>query len=310
MAIKSFRSLLHMLFLSQLALAPVYCWAENLKVAVVLSDNSAPYLSFADALGKNLPVGVQATVLEHPDQLSIDKSRADLIIAVGLNATELAARQSSVPVLAVMVSRTGYDELLAQVTHQKNPKHISAIYLDQPWGRQLDFLHAAFPGKLRIGLLYTLDARIAGLHGEISRRGDSLVSRPVHSSSELFTQLEAVLVASDVLLAIPDSALYNSSNIRNILLTSYRLNIPLIGISKAYVNAGALSAIFSTPEQLAEQARATVSAFSQTRRLPEPQYPSDFTIEINAHVARSLKIELPSREAILSQMDKIRVHKR
>ena len=42
---------------------------------------------------------------------------------------------------------------------------------------------------------------------------------------------------------------------RNILLTSYRRGVPLVGLSQAYVNAGALAAIFSTTEQLAEQTR-------------------------------------------------------
>jgi ABC-type uncharacterized transport system substrate-binding protein len=111
-----------------------------------------------------------------------------------------------------------------------------------------------------------------------------------------------MLNSSDVLLAVPDSEIYSSSNVRNILLTSYRHKVPLIGISQAYVNAGALGAIFSTPEQLAEQAGNIISSFFRERKLPGPQYPASFGIALNLQVARSLGIELDSPEAIRGRM--------
>jgi ABC-type uncharacterized transport system substrate-binding protein len=284
--------------------------AENLKVLVVLSDTSAPYQSFATALNNSLPALMRPTVLEHPEQLSHDVPQADLIVAVGMNATELAAAQTSIPVLAVMVPRVGYEELRA--APKKIIRSIAAIYLDQPWARQLDFWRAALPDRRRLGLLHTPDTHIdvARLRQDVGLRGGSLVAQPVLSADELFERLESVLASSDVLLAIPDSMIYNSSNIRNILLTSYRHGVPLIGLSQAYVNAGALCAIFSTPEQLAGQASATLISFARTGQLPEAQYPAAFTIAVNQQVARSLGIAVPSAEEIRNQMDKAkeRVH--
>lgn len=294
------------ILLCLLVLCPISCWAENLKALVVLSDDSAPYQAFATALNQNLPVSMQATVLEHPEQLSHDVPQADLIVAVGMKATELATAQTGIPVLAVMIPRMGYEELLAQASQKKNTRTISAIYLDQPWVRRIDFWHAALPDRRRIGLLHSPDTHIdvARLRHDVVQRGGTLVTQPVRSAEELFSRLESVLASSDVLLAIPDSMIYSSSNIRNILLTSYRLGVPLIGFSQAYVNAGALCAIFSTPEQLAEQAGATVISFARTGRLPEPQYPAAFTIAVNQQVARSLGIAVPSPEAIRNRMDK------
>lgn len=294
------------LLLCLLVLVPISCWAENLKVLVVLSDNSAPYQFFANALNKSLPASMRATVLEHPEQFSPDVSQADLIVAVGMKATESAVEQADVPVLAAMIPRTAYEELLAQASHKKSTRSISAIYLDQPWVRRIDFWHAALPDRHRIGLLHSPDTHIdvARLRHDVAQRGGTLVAQPVRSAEELFSRLESVLASSDVLLAIPDSMIYSSSNIRNILLTSYRLGVPLIGFSQAYVNAGALCAIFSTPEQLAEQAGATVISFARTGQLPEPQYPAAFTIAVNQQVARSLGIAVPSPEAIRNRMDK------
>ena len=288
-----------------LVLCPIPCWAEDLKVLVVLSDDSAPYQSFASALNSSLPAMVRTTVLEHPGQFSPDVSHADLIVAVGMKATQSAIAQTGIPVLAVMIPRMGYEDLLAQAAPKKITHSISAIYLNQPLARRLDFWRAALPDRRRIGLLHTPDARIdvERLRQDVAQRGGSLVDRQVLSAEELFRGLESVLASSDVLFAIPDSMLYSSSNIRNILLASYRLGVPLIGLSQAYVNAGALCAIFSTPEQLAEQASATVIGFARTGKLPAPQYPVSFTIAVNQQVARSLGVAVPSQEAIRIQMD-------
>ena len=132
----------------------------------------------------------------------------------------------------------------------------------------------------------------------------SLNAQSTRPAENLFATLESVLNSSDVLLVIPDSEIYSSSNVRNILLTSYRYQVPLIGISQAYVNAGALGAIFSIPEQLAGQTVEMIIFFARSRRLPDPQYPVLFSISLNQQVARSLGIALDSPEAIRERMDK------
>ena len=309
-AIKLVRNILFA-WLCLLGLTPL-SWAENLKVWVVLSDNSAPYQSFAQALNNSLPALIQSTVLEHPEQWPTAVPQADLIVAVGMKAAELAVTRSDLPVLAVMIPQAGYEALLAQAAQKKSTHALTAIYLDQPWLRRVDFWHAALPDRHKPGLLYSPETHldVARLRQDVAQRGGTLMARPLRSADELFDRLETVLGGSDVLLAIPDSRIYNSSNIRNILLTSYRHGVPLIGLSQAYVNAGALGAIFSTPEQLAVQASRIVIAFARNKELPEAQYPDEYTIAVNQQVARSLGIEMRSPEAIHSQMDKAQKERR
>lgn len=285
--------------------------AKTLNVSMILSDNSSPYRQFADSFNNALAASkADVHIVEVPLNGSVDELRlstlpgassADLIVAVGSKAAELSVAQVDAPVLAVMVTEAGYQKLRVQ----KSLPTISAIYLNQPWDRQIDFLRAALPERRKIGLLYSPDTHIdiASLHKKVAARGGSLIARPVQSADSLFSALESVLADSAVLLAIPDSTIYNNRNIRNILLTSYRHRVPLVGISKAYVQAGAVCAIFSTPEQLAEQASATVILFSRDGQLPAPQYPAVFTIEVNQLVARSLEIELPSQDEIRGQMN-------
>lgn len=308
---KSCRRLICGMLLFLLMSDPVFCQTESLKVLVVLSDHTAPYLSFAEVLKKALPT-LRITVLENTNQPITDMPTVDLLITVGMKASELAATQSKIPVLAVMIPRAGYENALSHLPAISPPRKMSAIYLDQPWARRIEFWHAVIPERRRIGLLFTQNSNIelTHLHHEVEQRGGSLMMRQVHSNEELFSALESILTNSDVLFAIADNEIYSSSNIRNILLTSYRYRIPLIGLSQAYVNAGALCAIFSTPEQLAIQASRIVISFAQNRELPDAQYPDDYTIAVNPQVARSLGIEMRSPEAIHSQMDKAKEEKR
>lgn len=272
--------------------------ADSLTVSLVLSDSTPPYQQFSSALNKALAASdANVTVIESQAGNGTD---ARLVIAVGVKAMELAIAKSNAPVLGVMIPRMGYEVLTESRSARHRSKAISAIYLDQPWDRQLSFIQAVLPRHKTVGLLYSSDTHIT-----LPRlpRGMSLNAQST-SAENLFAALESVLTNSDVLLVVPDSEIYSSSNVRNILLTSFRHKVPLIGISQAYVNAGAFGAVFSTPEQIAGQAVEVIISFSRSGQLPEPQYPAVFDIALNQRVARSLGIVLDSPEAIRERMGK------
>jgi hypothetical protein len=292
-----FRQSAILLLTSAMALLAGMVQAETLKVRLVLSDSSPPYQQFSTELKKTLAASkADVTLVESQNGNGVD---ARLVIAVGMKAME-PAYQFNTPVLGVMIPKMGYEALLEKHPWHHRAKEVSAIYLDQPWGRQLNFIQATLPRHETIGLLYSSDTHIT-----LPRlpRGMSLNAQST-SAENLFAALENVLDNSDVLLVVPDSEIYSSGNVRNILLTSYRYKVPLIGISQAYVNAGALGAVFSTPEQIAGQTAAAIIAFSRSGKLPEPQYPEWFSIALNQQVARSLGITLDAPETIRERMNR------
>jgi len=276
--------------------------AAPLNVRLLLSDRSPAYLQFSMSLSK-------ALASERADVIVSETgggAQPDLIVAVGMKATEFAITNFTAPVLGAMIPKAGHDSLRERYAAQHRSRPLSAIYIEQPPERQLDFIRAALPGHRRLGLLYSPGARInlQELQSGSVERGLSLVALAVRSNETLFASLDEILNQSDLLLAVPDSAVYNGSNVRNILLTSYRHKVPLVGLSQAYLNAGALCAIFSTPEQIAEQTGTEILLFARSRRLPEAQYPTSFDIGLNRQVARSLGIFLDTPETIRERMNK------
>lgn len=284
-----------------LGFVPAAFSAEALRVLVVQSDNNMLHQTFAKAMAGSLPANIHVSLLQRAEDF--DAQQADLIVTVGVKAADRVAAKTTLPMLAAMMPSNTYADLLAK---RSRTRSISALYLDQPWGRQVAFLRAAMPERHKIGVLHAADTRldIPALHSELARHHATLIVRPLHNADTLFADLEAVLIASEVLLAVPDSAVYNSNNIRNILLTSYRRGIPLVGFSQTYVKAGALCAIFSTPEQLAAQAGAAIVSFANTGKLPDAQYPVLYTIAVNQEVARTLGIAIQSAESLRLQIEK------
>ncbi|OGS90056.1 MAG: hypothetical protein A2X75_03560, partial [Gallionellales bacterium GWE2_58_10] len=253
-----FRQLAILLTASAIALLTNSVQAEALNVRLVMSGSAPPYQQFSAALDKALVENnADVTVIEsQADAASRSNGGAkiDLVIAVGMKATEFAITDFDAPLLSTMIPRTSYEMLREKHSSLRSSNAVSAIYLDQPWDRQLNFIQAALPRHSVVGVLYSPNTPIV-----LPRlpQGMSLNAKSVSSAKTLFATLENILNSSDVLLVIPDSEIYSSSNVRNILLASYRQRVPLIGVSQAYVNAGALCAIFSTPEQLAEQVAKT-----------------------------------------------------
>jgi ABC-type uncharacterized transport system substrate-binding protein len=123
--------------------------------------------------------------------------------------------------------------------------------------------------------------------------GLELVEATVSPDQSLFQSLKKALEEADVLLAVADPQVYNSSSIQNILLSSFRANVPMVAFSPAYVRAGALLSVHVTPTQIGLQAAAISRGVLQGKALPAaPLYSQDFNVAVNEHVARSLGLTL------------------
>lgn len=253
------------------------------------SEDGGAYQDFTNALrnallSQNISLAVTGVNKVIPD--------SGLVIAVGMKAAETVAASDAPFVLNVLVPKVGYEKLLRNFPHRAGSHTFSAIYLEQPVSRQVHLIAAILPDRHRVGLLYsTPPGELEQIRQEMGKRGLRLREKAVGVQSVPET-LQELLQDSDVLLALPDSAIYNGSSIRNILLSAYRSRVPLIGFSSGYVKAGALCAVFSAPEQIAAQVAPLVRQFGETRLLPAAQYPQEFEVMVNEQVAHSLGLHI------------------
>jgi len=283
---QSISRLLAALMLLCVCLTPAH--AASLQVAVVLSDEGVTYREIAATLRKELDTDAFTLTLSNS---SVPTGKADLYVAVGMQATASLA-QSRQPVLSVLTPRAGIRALRPTAA-------LSAIYVEQPLARQLALLSAALPQVHSLGVLYaTPPAELAELEKLSIAAGLTLRTQLVAEPSQLAASLSGLLEKSDALLVLPDAAVYRPDTIRNILLETYRRRVPMIGLSQHYVRAGALCAIYSTPEQIARQAAKAIEYFAATGRLPASQYPEEFEVAVNTRVARSLGLTIKDAEQL------------
>jgi putative ABC transport system substrate-binding protein len=282
----------------------LWCIAPGVQAAgvvVVLSESSSGYVQVRDAVlaeleRSALPTAEVRVVLASDGGAmdSVAAERPRLWLTLGADAlTQVLSRGPRVPVIAALIPRLGFERILAEAGG-KTAQAVSALYLDQPFGRQLDLLRLVLPTSRRVGVLWGPEsvALQRSLTTAMQSHGFEPVYGTVHTEAALFSGLKQALDEVDVLMAVADPLVFNSATVSNILLATYRSRIPVFAFSPAYVKAGALLSLHSTPSQIGVQAAAMVRVATQGVGVPPSQYPNDYVVGVNDYVARSLGLVL------------------
>lgn len=283
--------------------------AQSGEIALILSDSGGVFSEFSEQLQKSLAGSnwrISAVVL--PDNLATAAGvqRATLWLSLGEEATRTALASGKAPALiASLLGRYQFEQLLKEQSFRP-PGGITALVLDQPLARQLLFIDSLLPGKKRLGFLLAseTEARSAQIHQQALNHGFAAEFEAAGDDDSVLPAANRLFARSDAVLALPDSRLFNRSNLRPLMLASFRLQRPLIGYSPAMVQAGAIAALYSTPGQLAEQI-----AHQLVTPHPRPalvQYPENFTFAYNHQAARSLGLDLPEEPALMRTLKKAR----
>jgi ABC-type uncharacterized transport system substrate-binding protein len=285
---------------------PVF--AAAVEIEVVLSDNSSLYTDAARELRQALGADVRCTnTTAEAVERKEKPAAAALIVTLGTRAlgAALAREASAVPVVAALVPRKAFEATVAAAATPSRP--VSAVFLDQPYSRQLNLIRLILPGGSRVGVLAGSDwePQVAALTAVARDLKLTLLREVVNAPRELHPALQRLLGEVDSILALPDASVFNASTLPNVLLTSYRKNQPVFGFSPAYVRAGALAAVFSSPEQNARQAAEMVLRALASGNLPAPQYPRAFWVSVNGTVARSLDLKVPEEAGLVAELQRL-----
>lgn len=274
--------------------------AQASGIVIVSSEASASYVETAEALMVTLErLGVARADIAHNAVHELGgpftgPNAPRLVITLGAEALrQVLARDARVPVIAALIPRSGFERVVKD-SAGRGATHVTALYLDQPFGRQLELVRLVVPSVKRVGVLWGpgSQAQQTALVAALHTRGLQEVGGYVVGGGSLFAGLKDALDDVDVLLAVADPAVYNSSTVAHILLATYRARVPVLAFSPAYVKAGALVSLHTTPVQIGGQAAAMARQMLQSAVLPAPQYPVEFSVTVNAHVARSLELKV------------------
>ena len=232
-----------------------------------------------------------------------------LVIVLG----EQAARKLppiEKPVLYTLLPENFYASLVA-CRIRKCPLNTRqktyALYLDQPGERMLNLLRLLLPNASTVGIIASpFSAHKLDELQKIARQNNlNLLHRTIENERQLPPVLDTLLQKIDVLLALPDPMVHNRNTVPHLLLTTYRYGVPVIGFSRAYVTAGAIAAVYSTPAQIARQ----ISEFTGQFLSPSGgtlraggYYPANFSIAVNDNVAKSMGLSVPDSSQLETKL--------
>ena len=273
---------------------------EEPRIVVLTSSRAAPYeealAGFQQALRQQ---GVRAIF----DVYSLEENTAKvtrvlqdvkqggvaLLLTLGTTATQRARQDiTTVPIIAGLV--LGADEF-------KGAPNVSGVTLEFPVALQLQWLRRFLPTAKTIGVIYNPrenQQKVEAASRVAHELGLRLESQPVRDARELPTALDTLAKKIDVLWGVVDDLVLAPQTAKPILLFSFQNRIPFVGLSTAWVKAGAIYALdwdyTDLGMQCGEMALQVLQG-TQVSALP-PAAPRKVVYALNQKTARHMKIEI------------------
>ena len=273
-----------------------YALTKNTSILILNQSNNV--------FSKKLIGNIKSKIHDKHDGIKIDEKKLndnpgsnklleyDFIITLGNKPAEYALKKNiKKPVLSLLITKKAIE--LLNKTY--NPDHAwSTISLDQPIKRQLLLIKHLLGKNKTIGTIFGpySQKHQKNFIETAASLGLKLIYKNTTVTDQLISSLKSLTSRSDLILAIPDPVAFNRKTIRGILLLTYRRGIPVIGFSKSYVKAGALSAVYSTADQISRQAAEIINNRTDSKSFESKNFePKYFSIAINKQVARTLGIK-------------------
>lgn len=293
-------------------LFPLTAYPDEFSITLIPSSDSIVYTRTINSINNVINkhpenhINIRIISLEEFNKPGFLPSKdTGLLVPIGQVAMKaVISKRNNIPVISTLVTRIGFHEA---INSNKNNKKIGAIFLDQPLKRYLLFTRLALPNNNRLGFLMSREYRNILTVFDSVIKGYSYHLEIHEKDNNLIKSLNKVMNDSDVIVALPDSYIFNRRNTHNILLSTYRKFIPLIGFSRSYIKAGALTGIYSTPELIGKQTGELIIELSDLLNIGTlPRLPAKyFQISVNNKVARSLGLPQLDADTLTNKLKSI-----
>lgn len=270
---------------------------------LIVREDSAVARQTADLLALDAGMAgwtVEIATIAGDRPLAAHADGKQVLVALGSQAFAVALRQAGGrPVIAALLAQTSFDEVAPA-----GGERWSAILLDQPAERWINLIQTAFPGVHQVGMLASSGSTkaVRAMERKMAERRLSLAVEPIASAEEVVPAIERLMPRMGILLALPDPLAHNRNTVQPLLLTTYRAGIPVVAYSESYQQAGAVLALYSTVPQVVAQVIDSLQQVRDGRPLPNQQSPRYFTVGVNAAVARSLGLSLPTSGELTARL--------
>jgi putative ABC transport system substrate-binding protein len=218
-----------------------------------------------------------------------------------LNADDLIVTIGSAAAESIQSANLANPVLFSFTTQSSLPQtagNWAALITEQPLSRLIQTTPPLIENSFKKQILVPVspsNKTIINSAEQLEANGLKLIQIP--DTEKPAKKVDSQLFKSGALIAVKDKHIWSGENARWMLYQAYRNNVPVIGYSKKFLKAGALVAIYSTLDQIAENTAQQISDWSQNQQLQQKGVIfSKYNIEYNKKIARTLKISVPENK--------------
>lgn len=234
----------------------------------------------------------------------IRKRKPSFVLAVGTTAA-LAAKKElmGIPIVFCMVLNPVSSGL---VKYMKSPGgSITGASLDIPLETQYKYIKMLIPDAKSIGVIYNPEETgiLVQEAVRVAKAGNiSLIAKAISSEREVPDAMKSMLDKVDILWSVADGTVFGPQSTQYILLTTLRARMPFMGLSPAFVKAGALMALSCDYADTGKQAAEIAM------RILDGENPGDIPIavprrislHINLRTAKHIGLNVPENAVELA----------
>lgn len=297
------------LFISLVALLPsiTYSHAREL-IAVIKAREAEPYEVALKSLRRTLKEkGIDAQIQEFfvgdeaqgkDDRLAeIRRKNPQLIVTLGSAATERVAKVvKDIPVLFCMALNPMASGFIRSMTTSGN--NLAGASLDIPPQVQFEAIRSLVPNAKKIGVIYNpreTETVIQQARKAAKEMGLELLAVPIASGDKVPDALRTMDKNVDALWAVADSTTFTPASAEFIFLHTLRNKLPFMGLSPAFVKAGALLALAIDYQEVGAQCGGLATKIlsgENPSSLPITT-PQRVVLHINMKTAETIGLKIP-----------------
>ncbi|MDH5433387.1 MAG: hypothetical protein OEY19_05540 [Gammaproteobacteria bacterium] len=234
--------------------------ASAKTVVLVTNSNNAEIELTTDSIRKSIKELIPDASLIAMDKMT-DDVQPELVISIGNSALEIAKDK--------FPGKLTVGCLLLNSESFKVNSNINGLFLQHSIESQLLWHKKILPAVRNIGILYSPEHNnelISAFEKAASRINLNIAKIPVNSAQDLPAALKAIKRNSESILAIPDPVVYSGKTAKGVLLFSFRNKIPLVGLSKFWVKAGALYSLDWDYQHLGKECASEASKLLMSKQ--------------------------------------------
>jgi putative ABC transport system substrate-binding protein len=291
-----------------LSILPPTVSASSAKelVIVLRSHKAEPYEIALKSLRRTLKEkGYEATFEEYQlpeegkgDTLSaIRKKNPRLFVALGsAAASQVSKAVKNTPVVFCMALNPVASGFIRSMASSGN--NLTGASLDIPVHLQFEALRSIVPTAKKVGVIYNpqeTESVVQQARKTAREVGLDLIAISIASEDKVPAALRSLDKNIDALWSVADSTIFSPGSVEFILLHTLRNRIPFMGLSPAFVKAGALMALEADYQEVGAQCgglAARILTGDPPSSLPITT-PQKITLHVNLKTAETIGLKIP-----------------